>query len=90
MNTLTVTDLAARWKTSRRTAQRDVLLFRLNPVDVRGKTALFNEAAVVDMENRRRNERLKSLGYKVPSSRIITVAEAKRLAGKTGKNGRGK
>jgi len=90
MKTLTLKDLGERWGQSPRSVQRDVRRWKLPPSKFKGLQPFFNEADVEEMERRRLRVRAQDAGLYLPKQRIITVAEAKRLAGKTGKNGRGK
>jgi transcriptional antiterminator len=79
--TLTQTDLSARWDCSIRTVKRDIKRFALNPVEIKGRLQLFAEADVEQMERKRTSERLAQNGYKAASG-IVTVKQAKKLAGR--------
>jgi hypothetical protein len=79
---LTYKDLQTRWTCSRSTVVLNVRKFGLTPCDFRGLQPLFDEKDVIQMEQRRFAERAEQIGLSVDTGRILTVAQAKRRAGK--------
>lgn len=73
--------LAEKWDCSVKTVERDIRRWGLVPSDIKGRLQLFDEKDVAYMEERRRIERLTQNGYQ-PRASIISVKQAKRLAGK--------
>lgn len=81
--TLTQKELGQRWGCHARTVRRRAKEFGLKPADYTGNQPLFDPAAVERMEARRKQQLLNRGGYG-PGPGIISVKEAKRLAGKKG------
>ena len=79
--------LCQRWGVGKRQAERIIKQFNLCPVSYTGTQPVFTPGAVASMEARRTRHLLSKAGFAKPSTGgIISVKEAKRLAGR----GRGK
>ena len=76
-------DLMERWQSSKRTVERHVKRFGLQPVDWTGREPVFELADVVRMEARR-VEHLRRVYRYGQGAQIVTVKEAKLRAGKGG------
>lgn len=76
--------LAKRWKCSKRTARRDISVFKLEPCRRNGLQPFFSEPDVLAMEFRRERARVAFLdrlrGVAPRSGRILTVRQAKAIA----------
>ena len=79
---LTQKELAFRWHCSLRTVRREIRRWKLWPVDFIGATPVFEQADVERMEARRKDARTAVMFRGHQGERLLTVKEAKRLAGK--------
>lgn len=61
-NQFTQKELAYRWGVTERTVRRHIREFALQPDDYVGWQPVFDESAVMAMEKRRLNKRLKQQG----------------------------
>lgn len=83
---LTQKDLQHRWGVGYRTVIRRRKAYGLAPCDYTGNQPVFEPGAVERMEERRKRALL-TQGGTSGGPRIISVKEAKRLAGRGGKRG---
>jgi hypothetical protein len=86
-NLLTQKELAGRWGVCLRSVQRRVREFDLRPVEFTGNMPVFAEPDVIKLERERLKARMVAMGFSPegPDRGIISVAEAKALAGKGGR-----
>lgn len=83
-DTHTQKELMARWHCSLRTVQREIRRWGLPAADYIGMQPIFTTADVQGLEERRKAGRDAQRGFTPARSRILTVREAKRLAGRKG------
>lgn len=83
-NHLSKKELSERWQVSIRSVERVVRRFGLVASEFFGRQPAFAIADVERMEKRRKRERQATLARLAHSNGVVTVRQAKRLAGKRG------